>query len=64
MNVIFEIMEYKAMAGRYIRARWASGWQNIGSSMSGNPAFKTEAEAQAWIDNRSAEWLRQFQTST
>jgi len=61
MPVMFEIMEYKAMAGRYIRASWPSGWQNIGGNSSGAPAFATEAKAQAWIDNNSAEWLRQFQ---
>jgi hypothetical protein len=62
-SVTFEIMKYTGMTGRYIRASWPSGWQNIGGNPSGGPAFATEAKAQTWIDNQSAEWLRQFQTS-
>jgi hypothetical protein len=61
--VTFEIMKYTGMNGRYIRASWPSGWQNIGGNPSGGPAFTSEAKAQAWIDNHAAEWLRQFQNS-
>jgi hypothetical protein len=63
MPVTFEIMKYTGMNGRYIRASWASGWQNIGGNRPGRPAFTSEAKAQAWIDNNSAEWLRPFENS-
>jgi len=59
MDVTFEIMAYKAMAGCYIRATWANGRSaNIEDNSTAGPAFNTEAEAQAWIDNESSEWLR------
>jgi hypothetical protein len=61
--VTFAIMKYTGMNGRYIRASWPSGWQNIGGNRPGRPAFTSEAKAQAWIDNQSAEWLRQFENS-
>jgi hypothetical protein len=61
--VKFEIMKYTGMDGRYIRASWPTGWQNIGGNRPGRPAFTSEAKAQAWIDNSSAEWLRQFENS-
>jgi hypothetical protein len=61
--VKFEIMKYTGMEGRYIRASWPSGWQNIGGNRPGRPAFTSEAKAQAWIDNHAAEWLRQFENS-
>jgi hypothetical protein len=52
MPVTLEIMKYRGMAGRY-----------IGGNPSGGPAFTSEAKARAWIDNHSAEWLRQFENS-
>jgi len=61
--VTFEIMKYAGMNGRYIRASWPTGWQNIGGNRPGRPAFTSEAKAKAWIDNHGAEWLRQFQSS-
>ena len=61
--VKFENMKYTRLEGRYIRASWPSGWQNIGGNRPGRPAFTSEAKAQAWIDNHSTEWLRQFQSS-
>jgi hypothetical protein len=61
--VKFEIMKYTGMEGRYIRASWPTGWQNIGGNRPGRPAFTSEAKAQAWIDNQAAEWLRQFENS-
>jgi hypothetical protein len=63
MPVTLEIMKYRGMAGRYIRASCRTGWQNIGGNPSGGPAFTSEAKARAWIDNHSAEWLRQFENS-
>jgi hypothetical protein len=61
--ITFEIMKYRGMNGRYIRASWPSGWQNIGGNPSGGPAFTSDAKAQAWIDIHSAGWLRKFENS-
>jgi hypothetical protein len=64
MTVSFEIVRYKAMDGYYIRASWPNGQsQNIEDNSTDGPAFSTEAEAQAWIDNESAVWLQRHQIS-
>jgi predicted transcriptional regulator len=55
----FEVLPYKSMEGYYIRATWPDGRvQNIDDNTKAEPAFKTEAEAEVWIEDKSAGWLQ------
>ncbi len=57
-GINFEIVPYKAVPGFYIRATWPNGrTMHVEDLASDGPAFRTRAEAQAWIANPPPGWF-------
>jgi hypothetical protein len=53
------------MAGCYIRVSWPDGrsLDIEDNSTTTAPAFRTEAEAETWINTESVSWLRRLSSS-